>query len=64
VTLVVSVTFFVSSSPLLGALGIVFAMLVMVFYKHIRPRLEFAAANLTVASKAVMISPTVFLFAL
>jgi hypothetical protein len=64
VTISVSIGFFVSKSPFIGALGILFALILMAYYKSIRPRLEFAAANLSVASKAVMVSPTVFLLAL
>ena len=64
VTIAVSISFFVSRSPFIGALGILFALILMAYYKSIRPRLEFAAANLGVASKAVMVSPTIFLLAL
>ena len=64
ITLGVSITFMVSQSPLLGVLGILFALIVVMYYNSIRPRLEFAAANLSIASKAVMKTPTVFLYTL
>lgn len=58
----VSIGMFVLNQVIVGALGIIFAVFVAVYYNMIRPRLEFAAANLKIASLAIMATPTVFLY--